>query len=93
MVEGAANPKGKRPGFWLRASFVAVAALGTLVVTGIYGYYNALSFWYVLTDSGHFDAGLVYYYTYLGSLMFFLMCSFDGLCCVGSVGLLCGTVF
>jgi hypothetical protein len=42
MVEGAANPKGKRPGFWPRAAFVAVATLGTLLATGLRGYYNAL---------------------------------------------------
>jgi hypothetical protein len=39
MVERTANPKGKHNGFWARAFLVAVAALGTLISTGMNGYY------------------------------------------------------
>ena len=93
MVEGAANPKGKRPGFWLRAAFVAVAALGTLVATGMKGYYAALEIWYLEPGAGHFNAGLAKHYNHLQIKMSYFMCGFAGLCCVGSVGLLGGTVF
>jgi hypothetical protein len=93
MVEGAANPNGKRQTFWLRAGFVAVTTIGTLVATGMQGYYYALSFWYIEPIDGHFDHELSDYYCYLKNYMYDLMCCFSGLCCVGSVVMLGGTIF
>jgi hypothetical protein len=65
MAEGAANPKGKRPGFWPRAAFVAFASLGTLVVTGMNGYYIALITWYLEPGTGHLDVELSIHYSEL----------------------------
>jgi hypothetical protein len=65
MVETAANSKGKLLGFWFRASFVAISILGNLATTAIYAYYYALSFWYLLPGSGHFDRELAKHYANL----------------------------
>jgi hypothetical protein len=93
MVERAANPKGKRSGLWLRASFVAVATLGTFVTSAMRCNYNALNFWYFLPGSGHRNEDLARLYFNLESRMFTFVCIFAGLSCLGSVSLLGGTIF
>jgi hypothetical protein len=65
MVERAANPMGKRTGFWLRVSFVTFAVLGTFVTTVMYSYYEALSIWYILPGAGHLDVALSNHYIVL----------------------------
>jgi hypothetical protein len=65
MVERAANPKGKRPGFWPRAAFVSVAALGTIITAGLFGYYDALELWYYNPNSGYFNINLAAHYNKL----------------------------
>jgi hypothetical protein len=93
MVETAANPKGKRSYSWLWATFVAIASLSTVATTGLYGYYEALAYWYVLPGGGHLDVEAAKHYSNISYWMHVSMSGSASLCCIESVCLLSGTVF
>ena len=94
MVEIAAN-NGERHSifFWIRILFVTVTALGTIVATFIYNYFNTLCVWYFEPLSGHVDLISANYYAEQSIIVLYFVGSFVGLCCVGSVGMLAGTIY
>jgi hypothetical protein len=93
MVEKAVNPNDKRSYFVIRAICVSMTALGTIIATGFYDYYTTLEIWYILPGSGHFDSKLSLYYNDLSHKVLYVVGAFVCLCCVGSAGLLGGTIF
>lgn len=89
MVYTAANTYVSSTGSTLRAVFVIITALCTIIATAIYDYFTAMSVWYAL----HFSPYLSVHFMNLSNYPYYFAGGFVCLCCAGSAGLLAGTIY
>ena len=93
MVEVAANPNGKRTGFWLRTGLVVVTVTVTIVTKILTDYLYSAYSWYYLPYSGHFNRDLAVHYHELAIKSDNFLGGAIGICLSNSACFLSGTIY